>query len=80
MSADQARQIFIPLAGLLAGGDIQAYMLWERADALLDRLLGERAAAFNEAMRDFDFAAALTHLRGTRAAYPQLDAARPYED
>lgn len=73
---DQVRQVFVPLVGLLAAGDIQAYMVWSKAGHLLEPILGVRAAPFKQAMDNFEFAAALEQLLEIRAAYPQLEQPR----
>jgi len=74
LDGQQIRPVLVPLIGFLAGGDIQAYMIWEKNGPLLDGLLGECAPAFGEAMRNFDFLAALGYLREARAAFPGLEA------
>jgi signal transduction histidine kinase len=74
------RRVLVPLTGLLAAGDIEAYLVWQRSERLLDAVLGKRSGAFNQAMESFDFAEALRHLRAVRQAYPQMAApgsARP---
>jgi len=74
---NEIRQVFVPLAGLLAAGDIQAYMIWARAGHVIAPILGKHKDEFIQTMEAFDFTAALAILQAVRAAYPQLETFRP---
>ncbi|MDD9212216.1 response regulator [Aeromonas dhakensis] len=60
------------LTGLLLEDDAEAFTLFQRHQARLAPLLGERASAIDEAMSRFRFDDALAHLQQVRALRPDL--------
>ena len=60
------------LTGLLLEDDAEAFTLFQRHQARLAPLLGERAPAIGEAMSRFRFDDALAHLQQVRALRPDL--------
>jgi len=70
---NRIREVIVPLDGLLlAGEDIEAYILWSKASHMLNIALGKHMDGFNRAMEDFDFKTASVKLQAVRAAFAEL--------